>query len=387
MTASLKVRNGIFQMIFSYKSVDGVWKQKSESTGLPEKGNKRRAEAMLKERLAEVEKQALEQPKVSKVLFLSAMEEWLNDVMTFKVRENTLHTYKHVFKKHINTFPKFQGIELCDLTSKMLQDYVNEKAKTCAPETIRKHYANIHKFLDYVWRLEMIPTNPADRVELPPKNRQQRGQVYSEEQLKQLFELFRGDALETAILITATYGLRRSEICGLKWDAVDFDNGPTGCLYIQFTAIVDEGKVCYSDRTKSRSSRRKLPLTPMVRERLKAEKIRQAENQLKLGGGYKRLGFVCSWPDGTPILPEYMTCHYREVIHAHDFPFIQLRNLRDSAATLLHKKGFDAKSIQPFLGHADASTTANIYIHAAEDDLQHLADALEASLCQKSNAG
>lgn len=160
-------------------------------------------------------------------------------------------------------------MELCQVTSKILQDYINIKAKDHAPETIRKHYANIQKFFDYAWRLDLISSNPADKIELPPRNRNQRGKVYCEEQLQSLLELFKGDALETLVLITATYGLRRSEICGLKWDAIDFNEGPFGSIYIKHTAIVDIGKVCYCDRTKSQSSRRKLPMTPTISSHLK----------------------------------------------------------------------------------------------------------------------
>jgi integrase len=228
MTASLQVKNGIYQIIFSCKDNSGKWRQKSESTGLKEKGNKRKAEAMMKERLA-VREAELESPPVERgPLFLDTMERWLADVMSFKVRENTLHQYQHVFDKHIKLFPAFIDTELREITPKMLQDYISLKIKTLDPETVRKHHANIHKFLDYAYRLELIKSNPADKLELPPRNREQRGKVYAEGQLQQLMDLFKGDILETLIIITATYGLRRSEICGLKWDAVDFDDGTTG---------------------------------------------------------------------------------------------------------------------------------------------------------------
>jgi len=387
MTASLQVRNGIYQIIFSYKDSAGKWRQKSETTGLREKSNKRKAEGLMKERLAVLEVE-LENTTVERgPLFLEAMEQWLTDVMSFKVRENTLHQYQHVFDKHIKLFPAFVNLELSQVTPKMLQDYISLKIKTLAPETVRKHHANIHKFLDYAYRLELIKSNPADKLELPPRNRAQRGKVYSAEQLKLLMDLFKGDILETLIIITATYGLRRSEICGLKWDAVDFDDGPSGSFYIRHTAIVDRGKVLYTDRTKSPSSRRKLPMTLTVRQHLRSIRAKQAENQLAIGESYKRLGYICCWPDGSPLLPDYVSRHYRNVIEQNGFPFVQLRNLRDSAATLLHKKGYDAKSIQPLLGHAEASTTANIYIHSHEDDLYALADTLESSLSKKSNVG
>lgn len=385
MTASLKVKNDIWQMIFSYKDSAGKWKQKSESTGLPERGNKRRAEAMMKERLAVLEKQTSTMLESRDLIFTDEMKRWLDDVMAFKVRGNTLNQYLNVWKKHIRAYEPFQNLPLGKITSKLLQEYVNAKMKYgLAPETIRKHHANIHKFLDYCWRLEMIPANPADRIELPPRNRHQHGQVYTAEQLQQLIQLFRGDPLETLILITATYGVRRSEICGLKWEAIDFEHN---CLYIRHTAIVDCGKVVYSDATKSESSCRRLPLTPTVAQHLRSMKRKQAENQMLIGAAYKRDGFVCCWPDGSPVLPEYATRHYREVIAAHGFPFVALRNLRDTAATLLHQEGFDAKSIQGLLGHADASTTANIYIHSATDDLVSMAAMMDKLTCSKQRTG
>ena len=387
MTASLRVKNGIYQMVFSYKDTSGNWKKKSESTGLKERGNKRRAEAMLDKRRAELEAESLEAIEAENVSFLDAMRAWLSDVMSFKVRENTLHQYEFVFKKHISTFEGFKELRLNKLTPKILQDYINLKAKTHAAETVRKHHANIHKFCDYAWKLNILPNNPADKVELPPRNRHQKGNIYNEKQIQQLLQLFHDDILETAILITATYGLRRSEICGLKWDAVDFDDGPTGCIYIRSTAVMDQGKVVYSDRTKSDSSRRRLPLTPTIREHLKALKRKQAEGQLRAGAAYNRQGYICCWEDGTPILPEYVSRHYLQTVRKSQLPYVQLRNLRDSAATILHKRGFDAKSIQPLLGHADASTTANIYIHFSADDLQTLAEEMETALCGSKGAG
>lgn len=388
MTASLRVRNNIWQMIFSYKDSSGRWKKRSETTGLTERGNKRKAQEMMRARLEELEKIELEEATAKQSLFfLNTMEKWLADIMSFKVRENTLHQYQHVFDKHIKVFPPFQNLELCDVTPRVLQDYISLKVKTMAPESVRKHHANIHKFLDYAYRLELIKSNPADKLELPPRNKTQRGKVYSANQLQNLMDIFKGDVLETLILITATYGLRRSEICGLKWDALDFTDGPNGSFYIRHTAIVDRGKVLYTDRTKSPSSRRRLPMTPTVHRHLKAVRVKQAEEQLSMGEGYKRLGYICCWPDGSPLLPDYVSRHYRKVIEEKGFPFVQLRNLRDSAATLLHKQGYDAKSIQPLLGHAEASTTANIYIHSHEDDLYDLADTLESSLRKTSNAG
>lgn len=130
MTASLRVKNSIYQMVISYKDTSGNWKKKSESTGLKERGNKRRAEAMLDKRRAELEAESLEAIEAENVSFLDAMLAWLSEVMSFKVRENTLNQYEFVFKKHISTFEGFKELRLNKLTPKILQDYINFKELT-----------------------------------------------------------------------------------------------------------------------------------------------------------------------------------------------------------------------------------------------------------------
>lgn len=374
MTGALRIKNGIYQMRFSWKDSTGKWRRKEETTRLAAKGNKRAAEAMLKKRLVELETLIASGAPVQSPIFLEEMERWLDVVVVHDVRSNTLHQYKAVFRKHIKTYLPFQKLLISNLTAKLLQEYINEKASYLSAETVHKHFANLHKFLDYMWRLDVISYNPADKVKLPKKNRQQRGSTYTVTQLQQLFDLFKSDPLELAIHIASTYGIRRSELCGLKWDAVDLERG---YLTICHTAIVDCGRVIYSDNTKSQSSRRRLPITPHIRELLKAEQMRQQENREKLHNAYRDWGYVCCWADGSPILPEYLSAHYRKVLKSSDLPFIQFRNLRDTVATLLHESGHDVKSIQGWLGHSDPSTTAKYYVHFQDADMMRMAQTME----------
>ena len=378
MTGTLRIKNGIYQMRFSWKDSEGKWHRKEESTGLPEKGNKRAANEMLANRLTELKALQKAGSPVVSPLFLSEMEKWLDNVLAHEIRENTLHQYRAVFHKHILPYEPFKHLKLSDISPKLLQDYINLKISSgLSPETVRKHLANLHKFLEYATRLEIIPYNPADRVTLPKKNRRQRGSTFTAEQVHRLFTLFQGDPIELAVYITATYGLRRSEICGLKWDAVDLEHG---YFTVQHTAIVDCGHVIYSDRTKTASSFRRLPLTQPLKERLTAALHKQEEQKAGLCSAYHDGNFVCCWPDGSPILPEYLSRHYREMLSKSDLPFIQFRNLRDTCATLLHQNGFDVKDIQGWLGHADPDTTARVYVHFQDANLSKMAQSMEQTL-------
>lgn len=382
MTGYIRVKNGIWQMCFSWKDHTGKWCKKEISTRLKEKGNKRRAEAMMKEKLAEMEKQSIETTMKESTLFLEEMEHWLDEIMVYEVRPHTLHQYKYVFRSRISAYPPFQGLRIKDITPRVLQGFIiHEQKQGLSPSSIKKHFVNIHKFLKYLWQMDEIQTNPADRVKLPKSDRSQKGSVYSPEELQRLLSLFEEDPLHLFVLIAATYGMRRSEICGLKWDAVDLD---AGYLYVKATAIVDCGEVVYSDQTKSRSSRRRLPLSQMVLAALRKEHLQQRKNRLAYGPAYQNHQLVCCWPDGSPLRPDYVTYHYKRIIQKSDLRFVNLKNLRDTAATVLHNNGFDVKCIQGLLGHADVSTTANIYVHFDNLDMSPMANAMDNILRKKA---
>lgn len=103
-TGSLRLKRGIWQMVFEYQDSIGQRRQKSESTGLPEKGNKRRAKQMLDKRLEEIERQYTAALDAKNVLFLTFMRSWFDDVVVYKVKENTLSQYRYVFEGYISKY-------------------------------------------------------------------------------------------------------------------------------------------------------------------------------------------------------------------------------------------------------------------------------------------
>jgi len=120
MTASLRVKNGIYHIIFCYYDENGKRKQRSESTGLKERGNKRKAEAVMKARLEELENRSSMRIETESVFFLDAMEEWLTVVMPTQVRQNTLDEYRRAFNHRVKTYERFQRLPLQKLTPQIL---------------------------------------------------------------------------------------------------------------------------------------------------------------------------------------------------------------------------------------------------------------------------
>lgn len=384
-TGSLRVKRGIYQMVIDYQDETGKRRQKSESTGLTEKGNKRRAQQMLDKRLEEISQQYTAALGATNVLFLTFMRNWLDDVMVYKVRENTLAQYNLTFNGYIAKYKPFHGVKLKDITPALLQSYYNEQLKAdLSPNTVRKHHANIHKCLNYAVQLGLIVFNPSAQVELPAKQKYTGATICPPEQLPDLLKLFRGDVLETVLMIDVTYGLRRSEVCGLRWDAVDFE---AETLHIHHTAVVANGRVIYSDNTKTATSNRVLPLTPSMRDYLLEVKERQEKNKELLEEAYTDSGYICVKDNGVPIDPNFVTHHFLRVLKANDFPAMRFHDVRHSVVYALRKGGCDLKDIQAWLGHSDISTTLNVYGHVMGGDMKLLGDVMDSALFQSTKAG
>lgn len=378
MNGSLRVKNGIWQMVFQYKDENGVWRKKSETTKLPERGNKRRAETMLAARLQELNGMGQEGIQNERVLFLDAMQTWLDDVMVSQVRYNTLVQYKRAFAYNIKSYQPFQNLRLQKLTPALLQEYYNAKVKAgLSPSTVHKLHANINKFLNHAVSLGMIRDNPARRVTLPRKERPDVGRAYTAQQIQELFKILQGDPLELVVFLAATYGLRRSEVCGLRWSSVDFD---AGLLRIDHTAVAINGEVIRSNHTKSATSRRTLPMSDQVLEKLQAVQAEQDKLARELGNLWPNSGYVCLRPDGQPIDPTFVTHHFARMVKKSGLPYIRFHDLRHSVATLLHSGGYDLRDIQGWLGHSDISTTGNIYSHLESKRMVGMAQAMETAL-------
>lgn len=227
------------------------------------------------------------------------------------------------------------------------------------------YHANIHKALKYAVKIDLIPTNPADKVERPKKN-EFKGSYYSADEIHALTEVAEGTKLEIPVLLASFYGLRRSEVLGLKWDAIDFEANTLEVKHIVTQASIDGKKVLVqADRAKTKSSLRTLPLVPHIRDRLLMLKGQQETYRRLCGKSYNRdyLGYLCVDEIGNIIRPNYVSEQFPKLLEKNGLRPIRFHDLRHSCASLLLANGVPMKQIQEWLGHSDFSTTANIYAH------------------------
>ncbi len=379
MTGSLQTKNGKYYMVLN-STENGKRKQRWIATGLAEKGNKRKAEQMLRERLVqEAQKAPLPQPDM---LLSDCVRHWLACVQR-RVDEVTYLGYLHTAEKHVLPYFDASSLTLRDCTVKTLQAYFDEKAQNgrldgkggLSAKTMRHHRNIIRQSLAEAVKDGLLTSNPCDYVELPRHERFE-ATFYTAEQLQKLFDVMACDPLLPLVKITALYGLRRSEVLGLKWDSVDFENN---CLLIRHTVCKMMTRI-EKDKTKTQSSRRSFPLTQDARNIFLAAKAEEKENRRLFGNEYKKNDYIFKWADGTPFEPDYVTHHFLKVLSKNGLPHIRFHELRHSCASLLLNQGCGLKDVQEWLGHSDIQTTANIYGHLDSARKKGLADKLTQCL-------
>lgn len=372
----LHEKNGYYYIILNLTDSAGKRKPKWISTGLTIKGNKKRAEQMLME-----ERRKYANAKTGDdVLFADFMEQWL-EIVKSTVSIPTYSSYVNAVKSIIAPYFRKKKILLRDLQAHDIQMFYQEQLQRVKASSVIHYHANIHKALKYAVKNDMIPSNTADKVERPKQDKFY-GNFYDRDELNKLFEAVAGTKLELPVLLGAFYGLRRSEIVGLKWSAIDFEQNTITISHTVTSCNLD-GKcvIVAKDTTKTKSSRRTLPLVPYFHEKLLAVKAQQGRNQKLCGRSYNRefLEYICVDDIGDRFKPNYITSQFPRLLERNGFRKIRFHDLRHSCASLLLASGVPMKHIQEWLGHSDFSTTANIYAHLDYSSKLTSASAMESN--------
>ena len=308
------------------------------------------------------------------------MQNWLESYK-HNIEENTYDSYCTVVNKITNYFSG-KNIKLKDLKPKHIQYFYNSLYKKgLSPNTVLHYHANIRKALDIAMKLEIIPNNPADRIERPKKS-QFIGDFYSIDELEKLFSACRNDPIEIVVLIASFYGLRRSEVLGLKWSSIDFEKN---IITIKHKVIQRNAKknrsMVLKDKTKNKASYRSLPLLPTIATALKKHKNQINKNKLICGNTYHKEfeDYICVDFKGKLFRPEYITDHFQIILKNNGLRHIRFHDLRHSCASSLLSKVITIKAIQEWLGHSNFSTTANIYTHLDSNSKKLSAQAITSA--------
>ena len=381
MKGSLQIKNGKYYAVISTKDEYGKYKKIWINTGFEIKGNKKKAEQRLNELLIEYDNGEITQPKrndhSNDILFGDYLQQWLLSIKN-KVEEITYESYTH----NINILTEYfndKKVYLKELKPYHIQDYYNHLHKLGRSGNTAIHYhVLIREALQSAVKQELIEKNVADMVDRPRKEKYQ-AKFYNKQELKELFDCIKDDPLELVIHITAFYGLRRSEVLGLKWSAIDFENKMININH----KVVRAGKIILGkNKMKNKTSNRTLPLIPHIEEILIKAKEQQEQNKKLFGNTYnkKYLDYVCVDPMGKLLRPDYITQHFRRIQNNHNLKQIRFHDLRHSCASLMLANNVPMKQIQEWLGHSTFQTTADIYSHLEYSSKLSSANAISNAL-------
>ncbi|MDQ5984029.1 MAG: Tyrosine recombinase XerC [Eubacteriales bacterium SKADARSKE-1] len=286
-----------------------------------------------------------------------------------KVEIITFEGDKTQAEKHI--FPYFQKkkLNLSEIKPSHIADYYENKFRSgrldgkkggLSIRTIKMQSFIIKSVLEEAAFYELILRNPAAKVPLPKKeDEESKGGFLDAKEANDVLKLFRDHHLQPLIYMTLYYGLRRSEVLGLKWSAIDFEND---IVEIKHT-VVKNLTIVAKDKTKTAAGKRKYALLPEIKDVLIDFKNTIKTNKKNFGDTYINTDYVFTCPDGKPYRPDYITKEFQKVLANNDFPKMRFHDLRHSCASILYDKGWGLKDIQTWLGHAGIETTADIYTH------------------------
>ena len=364
MTANLYERYGKYHVMISWQQ-EGMRKQKSIATSVSVRGNnKREAEAARKRILAEWENKVTE--NYQEVFFSDYLKQWLEDVKC-SIAETTYHSYKHTIENVICPYFDAINVGLNDLKPHHIQGFYSKKLRSgVTGNTIHHYHANIRKALKDAVKVELISSNPADKLTLP-KVEKFRGTAYTPEELRRLVDGAKGTKLEVPIILASWFGLRRGEVVGLRWSAINFE---TNTLSVVAT-ITDKGDRASENRSvyrttgKTKSSLRSFPISKDIARYLLELKRRQKDNKRLARESYneKWLDFVCVNEVGDLINLDYISGAFPKLLKNLGLRHIRFHDLRHTNITLLLESGATLKEAQDWAGHANISTTADIYTH------------------------
>ncbi len=250
-----------------------------------------------------------------------------------------------------------------------------DKSSVLSNGTIQYYHRTISSVLSTAVEWQIIPYNPCTRVK-PPKVVKKEATYLDETEAARLLECLDQEDIKyrTAITLLLYSGLRRGELCGLEWKDIDFEHE---ILHVRRESLYLKGRGVFEDTPKNLSSIRSLKIPSEALEILKTYKHWQAEQRIALGDKWRNSDRIFVTWDGQPIHPDTLSGWFHEFIKKNDLPEICLHSLRHTNATLQIAGGVPLRTVSSRLGHAQTSTTSNIYTHAIQT-----ADAAAAEILQ-----
>ena len=307
------------------------------------------------------------------------LDKWLDEYMIFTIRETTLERYRSLTENQVKRF--IGDRQLSSLTTAELQKFYNKIKKQgrmkpnrdgsyeLADSVVRGVHMMLHEALNMAVRERLIAKNPTNGTTIP-KNNYAEKQILGDEQLDAFMEEIKKEEYwYDFFYVEVMTGLRRGEICGLKWNDIDFGASK---LRVERSVSVKKGGGVIIGETKTNTGNRTIIMPPSVSEILLKRKQTAITEWV----------FPAFLNPEQPIHPAAAYRKLKVILKHAELPLIRFHDLRHTFATHAMKGGVDAKTLSGILGHTNASFTLDTYTHVTSD-MQRNASAVVGNMMQK----
>lgn len=287
-------------------------------------------------------------------------QKWEADNST-RVKESTLAAYSFTFRKHIlPNFPKLK-----DLTPKNVNAYANMLAMDGSSHaTIRSIIVVIKMVMKYCESHGWI-SKRSDEIKTCTIRRKKSPEIFSLAEQRELLSYLQShdSLMNVGIMICICSGLRIGEVCGLRWEDVDFDNHlirvNRTVSRIYRSELTGRKSRIVTGPPKSSDSLREVPLVELVENGLARYHKAGREDMYVLSGSER------------PADPQNFRNNFNRVLYTLGIPRVKVHSLRHTFATRCLESDCDIKTLSTIMGHSNVTTTLNLYVHPGIERKRH----------------
>jgi integrase len=291
-----------------------------------------------------------------------------------RVRASTLQRYRELMNRHV--LPGIGGVPLGKLQPAHIQVVLDKMlANGLAPRTVVQAYRVLSAALRQAVQWQILAVNPAAAAS-PPRPDRPKLTIPDSQAVTRLLEEAKGEPAYIPLVLAASTGMRRGEVLGLRWSAVDLD---AGLVRVVSTLQRIDGRLQQVE-PKTDRSRRTVGLPDFALKVLRGHRKDQAARQLLAGPGWVNLDLVVDRGDGRPMDPGHLSHAFGRIARRAGLHGLRLHDLRHAYATALLAADVHPKIVSEALGHASVGFTMDVYSHVLPTMQKQAAKAIQAAL-------
>lgn len=346
------------------------------------KGTKKDAQKKLTEMLRDADLGLLGDAR--KQTLNEYFDEWLETIAKPRLQYRTFQDYGDLFRRYVRE--SLGNIKLADLKSLHIQKlYGQIQKKGLSARTVQYTHAALRSALQHAVKVNMLPRNEAQLVQLPKQTRKEMD-VLNQTEVGAFLDALQGERFATMFSFALATGCRPEEYLSIQWKDIDFEKG---------TAIIRRSLITHRKgggwhfgEPKTKQSRRTIPLPLSTLKELRTHRREQLEAKLKLGTAWNNFDLVFPSEIGTPLNPPNITRAFKKALERAEIrTSIRLYDLRHTTATLLLQAGVNPKVVSERLGHSTIVLTLDVYSHVLPSMQEAATEQLEEMIFRKTGTG